>query len=128
MLMTLYAASIDFTRATNDTLPGSESSFAEWLSRIAGAIMVIAVLMLLIYLLWGGISWITAGGDSSKVQSARDRITQAVLGIIVLAASIAIFMLVQSFLGVEILTFTGGTSSGSNTTAPPAPRNRLNVR
>lgn len=113
MLMTLYAATIDLAgRADNDVLPGSESTFAEWLSRIAGAVMVVAVLMLLIYLLWGGISWISAGGESSKVQAARDRMTQAVIGIIVLAASTAIFMLVQNFLGVEILNFTGGTASG----------------
>lgn len=110
--MTLYAATVDFTRATNDTLPGSETSFADWLGRTAGAVMVVGAFLLLLYLLWGGLTWITAGGDSSKVSSARDKITQAVIGLIVLAASLAIFMLVQSFLGVEILNFTGGTGSG----------------
>ena len=113
MFMTLYAATVDFTTATNTTLPGSETTFPEWIAKIVNGVMVMSALLLLVYLLWGGISWISAGGDSSKIQAARDRITQAVIGIIVLAASIAIFMLLQGFLGISILNFTGGTSSGS---------------
>lgn len=122
MLMTLYAATVDFTSATNDTLAGSETSFPEFIGRMLSAIMVIAALLLLIYLLWGGISWITAAGDSSKISAARDRMTQAVIGIIVLASSLAIFMLVQSFLGVEIFTFGGSTSSSTGSTVTRIPR------
>lgn len=121
MLMTLYAATIDLAgRATNDVLPGSESTFGAWISRIAGAVMVISALLLLIYLLWGGISWITAGGESSKVQAAKDRITQAVIGIIVLASTLAIFLLVQSFLGIEVFN----VSSNSGATKSPIPANQ----
>lgn len=124
MFMTLYAATVDFTTATNDTLAGSGTSFPDWLGRILSAVMVISVLLLLIYLLWGGLSWITAAGDSSKVSAARDRITQAIIGIIVLASSLAIFMLVQSFLGVEIFTFTKETSS-KTTTGPTRPADAI---
>lgn len=119
MLMILYATAIDLTRATEETLPGSGSTFPEWLSRIAGGVMVIGALLVLIYLLWGGIAWITAAGDSNKVSAARDKITQAIIGLIVLAASLAIFMLVQSFLGVKILNFTGGTEATSTTRSTP---------
>lgn len=112
MMSFLYATAINFQdTATNDTLAGSETSFAEWLTRIFGAILAVSALLVLIYLVWGAISWITSNGDSSKVQKARDQMTQAIIGLIVLAASTAIFMLVQNALGIEVLNITGGTAA-----------------
>ena len=67
---------------------------------------MIAALLVLFYLIWGGIEWITAGGDKGKVEKARNRITQAIIGLIVLAASTAILSLVQGFLGVTLINFT----------------------
>lgn len=118
LITKVQAAEIDFRgTATNEVLAGSETSFIEFLGRILGAIMIIASLMLLLYLLWGGISWISAGGDASKIQKARDQMTQAVIGIIVLSSTLAIFMLVQNFLGIKLVEFSGGnqTSVGSTT-------------
>lgn len=117
MLSFLYATAINFQdTATNNTLAGSETSFAEWLTRIFGAILAVSALLVLIYLVWGAISWITSNGDSSKVQKARDQMTQAIIGLIVLAASTAIFMLVQNALGIEVLNITGGTTSSETRT------------
>lgn len=64
-------------------------------------VMVIAALLVLMYLIWGGIEWITSGGDKGKTESARNKITAAVIGLIVLAAAYAIFLLVIRFLGFE---------------------------
>lgn len=66
-------------------------------------VMVIAALLVFMYLIWGGIEWITSGGDKGKTESARNKITAAVIGLIVVAASFAILQLVLNFLG-----FTGG--------------------
>ncbi len=119
MMSFIYATAINFQdTASNTTLAGSETTFAEWLARIFGAILGVSALLVLIYLAWGAISWITSGGDSSKVEKARDRMTQAVIGIIVLAASTAIFMLVQNALGIEALNITGGTAAETRTAAP----------
>ncbi len=62
-------------------------------------VMVLAALLVFMYLIWGGIEWITSGGDKGKTESARNKITSAVIGLIVLAASYAILLLVLSFLG-----------------------------
>ncbi|MDH5533402.1 MAG: hypothetical protein OEX81_03180 [Candidatus Pacebacteria bacterium] len=128
--MTLYAATVDFTTATSDTLAGSEKTFPEWLAMLINSVMIVAALLLLIYMLWGGIAWLTAAGDSSKISAARDKMTQAVIGIVVLSASIAIFMLVQTILGIEVLNFTGGTPTGTSyssttgSTVTTSPRTR----
>lgn len=123
------ADTLDLYQAGGGKLPGVETGvtpdtaqegFFTFIGGMMSAIMVLAALMLLLYMLWGAISWITSGGDNSKVQQARDRITQAVIGIIVLAAVTALFMIVQSFLGLDILDFgpygggrTGGGIFGS---------------
>ncbi|MCL4208727.1 hypothetical protein KJZ63_03820 [Patescibacteria group bacterium] len=117
MMSFIYATAINFQdTANNSNLAGSETTFAEWLARIFGGILGVSALLVLIYLIWGAISWITSNGDSGKVQKARDQMTQAIIGLIVLAASTAIFMLVQNALGIEILNITGGTTSSETRT------------
>lgn len=73
------------------------------LSGVLTFVMVLAALLVFFYLIWGGIEWITSGGDKGKTESARNKITAAIIGIIVLAASYAILQLVLNFLG-----FSGG--------------------
>lgn len=101
--------------AVNQGLAGAPSSFdvaepsagfGPMLSSILSGVMIVSALLVLIYLVWGGIEWLTSGGEKAKLEKARNRITQAIIGIIVLAATTAIFMMVQSFLNVEILNFT----------------------
>jgi hypothetical protein len=100
--------------AENVQLSGSENTFADFVGSTLQATMVIAALLLLFYLIWAGIEWISAGGDSGKIEKARTKITQSIVGIIVLASTIALFSLVQRFLGIEVLNF-GSSSSSSST-------------
>lgn len=92
------------------TNPGG--GFGSFLGTVLGAVMAIAALLVLLYLLWGAIEWITSGGDKGKLEAARNKITQSIIGIVVLGATLAIFMLVQSFLGINVINFGGGNSSG----------------
>lgn len=106
--------------AKNQGLPGAENfvagaegaGFGTFLSGLLGSILLIAALLVLLYLIWGAIEWITSAGDKSKTEKARDRMTQSVIGLIVLAATLAIYMLVQSFLGVSFFNFSGGGNTG----------------
>ena len=65
-------------------------------------VMVLGALMVFMYLIWGGIEWITSGGDKGKTESARNKITAAIIGLIVLASSWAILMLILGFLGTDL--------------------------
>ena len=91
----------------------NDTGFGRFIGRLLTGILVIAAILLLIYLIWGAIEWITAGGDKSKIEKARDKITQSIIGVIVLASVLAIFSAVQRFLGIEVLTFLGIASSNS---------------
>ncbi len=99
------AVTINLTeQATTAELSGSATTFGAYLSSIFSAVMVVAALMVLFYFIWGAIEWISSGGDQGKIQKGRDKITQSVIGIIVLSASIVMFMVVQNFLGLNILS------------------------
>lgn len=65
------------------------------IKNIITLVFVIAAVITFAYLVYGAISWITSGGDKSKVEAARNRITSAVIGLLILAATWAIFLLVM---------------------------------
>ncbi|MBP7842983.1 hypothetical protein KA017_03180 [Candidatus Woesebacteria bacterium] len=68
------------------------------ITKLLNFVMVLGALLVFMYLIWGGIEWITSGGDKGKTEAARGKITAAVIGLIVLAASWAILGLVLNFL------------------------------
>jgi hypothetical protein len=78
---------------------------------VQGALLVSA-LMVFMFLIWGGIQWISSGGDKGKTQEARDRITAALVGLAVVASAWAVMLIIQYFFGIDIL--------GGNITPPKA--------
>lgn len=75
------------------------------IGNILSAVMLGGALLCLFFILLGAIEWITSGGDSSKVEGARNKITNAVIGLVVLSATLAIFTLIQNFLGIQFINF-----------------------
>lgn len=60
-----------------------------------------AALVMLVYLLWGAFDWITSEGDKEKLEQARHKITNAVIGMILIVASLGVFSVVTgNILGV----------------------------
>lgn len=72
------------------------------ISNIVGLLFMFAFLLSLLYLLMGGLQWITSGGDKAQLESARNKITNAIVGLIIVAAAYAIFTLVGQFLGLDV--------------------------
>lgn len=65
-------------------------------------ILVIAVLVSLFYLLWGGIRWITSGGDKGKVEEARKHIVAAIIGLVIAFLAYFILTLVLGIFGLRL--------------------------
>jgi len=63
-----------------------------------------ASIFFLVQLLVGGISWIGAGGDPKALDSARSRITNAVIGLVIVVAALGITTIVTGALGINIFT------------------------
>ncbi len=112
----LIALNLDFTKeASSQQLPGyknagaADAGFGAWLGGLMSAVLFLGAILVFFYLIWGGIEWITSGGDKGKTEAARTKITTAVTGLIVLASSTAVIMIVQRFLGVCFLKFGGAS-------------------
>ena len=73
-----------------------------------GLSFVLGTLIFFFMLLWGSIQWISSGGDKQALEGARGRITNAVVGLVLLFASFAIIKLIQAFFHVQILTLDIG--------------------
>lgn len=51
----------------------------------------------------GGITWIGAGGDPKAMQAARGRITNAIIGLVIVVAAYAIAAIVGQVFGISIV-------------------------
>lgn len=91
---------------------GFATDFGGLLNGLISFVMIIAAILVFLYLIWGGIEWITSGGDKGKTESARNKITAAVIGLIVVAASYAILTLALNFLGFTDLNDVFTSSRG----------------
>ncbi len=78
-------------------------SFPLMLSSLMNIVLTIGVVAVLLYLIWGGLEWITSGGDKGKTEGARNKITAAIVGLIILVSAWAIMTFVQSLLNISIL-------------------------
>ena len=68
------------------------------------AIVVIAGIAFIIYFAWGALSWLTSGGDKAKVEEAREKISNATIGLILVAASVAITTTIGLLFDIHFLT------------------------
>jgi hypothetical protein len=82
---------------------GYASSIGSLISFVLRAVLAIGALLVFGYLVLGGIEYITSGGEKGKTEGARNKITAAIVGLIILAASWAILNLALSFLGLGSL-------------------------
>lgn len=105
-------------QAVKQGLPGATgapTATGDFITLVLQGILVIAALAVFIFLIWGAFEYITAGGEKGKVESARNKITGAIIGLIVLAATIPIFILMQRLLGIDVINFASDSSRTSQT-------------
>lgn len=82
---------------------GFATNIGQLLNAILSFVMLLGALLVFLQLILAGFYWITSGGDKGKVDSARQRLIAAVVGLIILASSFAILTLGLNFLGFESL-------------------------
>lgn len=54
--------------------------------------ILVAGIVLIIFLLTGAFDWITSGGDKEKVTKAQNKITNALIGMVIVIAVLTIFV------------------------------------
>lgn len=74
----------------------------KFLSNILAVIYIFGSIIFLFMIVAGAVQWITSGGDKEAVQKARSRITNAIIGLVLLALARFIAALVGSITGFNI--------------------------
>lgn len=69
-------------------------SLEELVNSIISVVLLAAGVLAVVYLIWGGLTYVTAGGDAEKASKGRVAITNAIIGIIIIIASFAIYRFV----------------------------------
>ncbi len=74
----------------------SQADAGDTFSKIITITFFVAAILAFSYLLYGAITIITSAGEASKKTAGKDRLTYAVIGLLILAATWAIFTLVMN--------------------------------
>lgn len=74
------------------------------ISNIVGVMTIIAGIWFIFQFITGGIGWLSAGGDKAKLQAAQAKITQGIVGLIVVVIAFFLIDVVGALLGLDILS------------------------
>ena len=113
--------------------PLGNLSGAEFFGRLISALIsfgfVIGGIVFVFVFILGAIQWITSGGDKMRMEQARSKIFNALVGIIILFSFFAILNVVECFFGIGLrrlevgpfnISLTGGLNcSGGAAPTPP---------
>ncbi len=103
-----------------ETVSGDSATFgATVLGQYIGILIqtsaVLGGLATLLYMFMGALQWITAGGDTGKIDKARGRMLQGLVGLGVLVSVVGIASFIGPVFGLDLLapTFINQLSGGS---------------
>lgn len=79
------------------------STLNKGVSTIVGFLTIVAALYFLFQFIIGGFQWISAGGDKQHTTEARDKITNSIIGLMIIVIATAIVGIIGKLLGLDIL-------------------------
>ena len=86
--------------------PGSNAweVFRGILSLAIGVMTVVGFIWFFFLIVTAAISWMSSGGEKNKIQEAQKRITNAIVGIVLLVSATLLIRVLEVILGVNILS------------------------
>ena len=78
-------------------IPLGDLTFGGIISAAIRLILIVAALVFFFILVIGGIKWIVSGGDKAQTEGARNQITAALVGLVIVFAAWAIIKLIDIF-------------------------------
>ncbi len=108
----MLAQNLDLNEIQKQAIPkGSTFNFAnkslgDIISALLPYLFSAAGILLLLYLVYGGLQLMLSGGDPKAVQSARDKITGALIGFIIIFAAYWITQIIANMLGLKSILDT----------------------
>lgn len=72
-------------------------------STIVGVMTVVAAIWFIFQFITAGYQWISSGGDKTNLQQARDKITNSMIGLIIVVSAWIIIGVIGKIVGLDIL-------------------------
>jgi len=94
----------NFGEIQRQGLPGfnfGNANLGEIVSSLLPYLFTGAGLLLLLYLIFGGLQMMTSGGDPKAVESAKGKITGALIGFVIVFVAYWLVQIVASVLGLQ---------------------------
>lgn len=88
---------------------GGVAFFQKLLPAAITLCLVVGVIIFFFMLIMGAIQWISSGGDKQGLESAKGKLTNALIGIVILFSVFAVAKLIETFFGISILTLDIGS-------------------
>lgn len=79
---------------------------AKIVSTVVGVVTIVAGLFFFIQFLTAAFAWITSGGDAQNLEKARQKIINALIGLILVVAAISIMGVLEVVFGIPFLLGT----------------------
>ena len=101
--MKLLAAD-NITNPLLENLSGLEGAdyFSALIKSLIGLSFVIAAIIFIFIVIMGAIQWINSSGDKNAIQAAQSKITNAIIGLVILLSLYALLRVIGDFFGLEI--------------------------
>ena len=93
------------------TVPSGQNSLAGIIQVVVSAFLGLLGIIFLVLIIYSGFNWMTAGGDEEKVTLAKNTLTRAIIGLVIIIAAYSITYFVFSSL-------PGGGGGGGPITSP----------
>jgi len=77
--------------------------FNKLLPNLISLSFLIAAIIFVAILIVGAIQWIISGGDKAGIESAKGKITNAIIGIVILLSLFALIYVLEGFFGIDLL-------------------------
>ncbi len=100
------AATVDILPA--DLQPVSNTSIPGVITWVIQLIIIAGFVLAFVFLIIGGIRWILAGGDKTKVEGARGQVIGALVGLVIIILAFVIVMFIQNVFKVTVIAPKGG--------------------
>jgi hypothetical protein len=100
---------INFNELNNQTgnrFGASSTNLGAIITAIVPYLFAAAGIILLLYLLAGGFGYLTSAGDPKKAQEAKAKITNALIGFLIVFASYWIVQIAARVLGIQVIQQT----------------------
>ncbi len=75
----------------------NENSLVTNLGLIVNVVLSLLGVLFIVLIVVSGFKWMTAGGNEDQIKSARKNITNAIIGLIIVVSSYAIWMFINTY-------------------------------